>query len=365
MARLTRQKYKSPCKYIGVHKSKSTGKFKYIITHKGKTIESDYIYKTEENASREYQKVKDKIKKEENDAREDNNTEDELDNDELDNDELDNDDSDKDESEDDKRTNLQNKKEKPKKNIVIHIKKKRKVNKKSFIKKNDTPRQSIPQWMRNSIYSRQNNKCNLCKKSLGVDRPCDHILPRYLGGEDNISNYQVICTECHNWKSYTFDHYLNKLLKKNNKLSIDTIKNIMFKKYSELMGSPLSIYNYQNINPIPNYQPIQQNPFMNYQTIQQNPFLNYPHIAGYPQLSNNYLPIQHYQYMNYDQRINQNNLNHTDYIYNKKYNCNDEYDNRSEESNDSSDSESYSEKDSKSKTEKSNFNIFSFFKFFF
>lgn len=103
MTRLTRQKYKNPCKYIGVHKSKSTGKFKYIISHKGKTIESDYIYKTEENASREYQKVKDKIKKEENDAREDaredNNTEDELDNDELDND-----DSDKDESEDDKRT---------------------------------------------------------------------------------------------------------------------------------------------------------------------------------------------------------------------------------------------------------------------
>ena len=342
MVRLTRKKYKSPCKYIGVHKSKSTGKFKYIITHKGKTIESNYIYKTEEDASCEYQKVKDQIKKEEDDDRDDSKDGSEDDT--------------NDESEDD------NKKEELKKNIVININKKRKVKKKSFIKKNDTPRQSIPQWMRNSIYSRQNNKCNLCKKSLGVDRPCDHILPRYLGGEDNISNYQVICTECHNWKSYTFDHYLNKLLKKNNKLSIDTIKNIMFKKYSELMGSPLVMNNYQNITPIPNYHPIQQNPFMNYQPIQQNPFMNYPHIAGYPQLPNNYLP---FQYMNYDPRINQNNLNNSDYRYNNKYNCNVEYDNRSEESNDSSDSEKDFEKDSESKTEKSNFNIFSFFKFFF
>ena len=357
MARLTRQKHKNPCKYIGVHKSKSTGKFKYIITHKGKIIESDYIYKTEEDASREYQKVKDQIKKEEDDDKED--SKDGSDDGSEDSDKSENaDESDNDDLEDNKRTNLQNKKEKPKKNIVIHIKKKRKVNKKSLIKKNDTPRQSIPIWMRNSIYSRQNNKCNLCKKSLGVDRPCDHILPRYLGGEDNISNYQVICTECHNWKSYTFDHYLNKLLKKNNKLSINTIKNIMFKKYSELMGSPLSICNYQNINSIPNYQPIQQNPFMNYQQIQQNPFMNYQHIAGYPQLQNNYLPLQ---YMNYDPRMNQNNLNNSNYRYNNKYNCNNEYDNRSEESNYSSDSETYSEKDS----EKSNFNIFSFFKFFF
>ena len=89
--------------------------------------------------------------------------------------------------------------------------------------------------MRNSIYSRQNNECNLCKKSLGVDRLCDHILPRFLGGEDNISNYQVICTECHNWKSNSFDHFLSKLLKKN-KISIDNIKKIMSKKYSEFMG---------------------------------------------------------------------------------------------------------------------------------
>ena len=94
---------------------------------------------------------------------------------------------------------------------------------------------------------------------------------------------------------------------------------------------------------------------MNYQTIQQNPFLNYPHIVGYPQLQNNYLPIQPYQYMNYDSIMNQNNLNNADYRYN------DEYDNRSEKSVDSSDSEIYSEKDS----EKSNFNIFSFFKNFF
>ena len=333
MTRLTRKKYKSPCKYIGVHKCKITGKFKYIITHKGKTIESNYIYKTEEDASCEYQKVKDQIKKEEDDDREDSKDGSEDDT--------------NDESEDD------NKKEELKKNIVININKKRKVKKKSFIKKNNTPRQSIPIWMRNSIYSRQNNKCNLCKKSLGVDRPCDHILPRYLGGEDNISNYQVICTECHNWKSYTFDHYLNKLLKKNNKLSIDTIKNIMFKKYAELMGSPLVMNNYQNMHSI---QPIQNIP--NYQHVQQNPFMNYPPFVGYPQYATNYIPFHPYQQIDHFPRMNQNYFNNSGIGYNPNYTCNNQYDNRSEESNDSSDSEVEDE------SKKSNFNIFSFFKFF-
>ena len=63
MGRLTRKKNSNPCKYTGVHKCKKTGKFKYIITHKGKIIESEYIYETEEDASCEYQKIKNKIKR--------------------------------------------------------------------------------------------------------------------------------------------------------------------------------------------------------------------------------------------------------------------------------------------------------------
>jgi hypothetical protein len=233
MGRLTRKKNSNPCKYTGVHKCKKTGKFKYIITHKGKIIESEYIYETEKDASCEYQKIKNKIKRMNDKIKNDYyDYDDEVDN----NDEV-YEDTDvyncKDDVNDDD-DDYQSKK--LKKNIDIQIKKK---NKYDLIKKNDTPRKSIPQWIRNSIYSRQNNKCNLCKKSLLVDRLCDHILPRYLGGQDNISNYQVLCTECHYWKSYDFDHYLNKLLEK--KLSIDNIKNIMFKKYSELMETEESI----------------------------------------------------------------------------------------------------------------------------
>jgi hypothetical protein len=62
MGRLTRKKNSNPCKYTGVHKCKKTGKFKYRITHKGKIIESEYIYETEEDASCEYLKIKDNIK---------------------------------------------------------------------------------------------------------------------------------------------------------------------------------------------------------------------------------------------------------------------------------------------------------------
>ena len=233
MGRLTRKKNSNPCKYTGVHKCKKTGKFKYIITHKGKIIESDYIYETEEDASCEYQKIKNKIKRM-NDKMKNDYYDYEYNNEVDENDEVDEDNDvydckdDVNDDEDDYQI------KKSKKNIDIQINKK---NKYDLIKKNDTPRKSIPQWIRNSIYSRQNNKCNLCKKSLGVARPCDHILPRFLGGEDNINNYQVMCTECHNWKSNSFDHFLKKLLKKNNKISIDNIKKIMFKKYSEFMGS--------------------------------------------------------------------------------------------------------------------------------
>ena len=87
---------------------------------------------------------------------------------------------------------------------------------KTTIVKNDSKRPLIKDFIKVLVYSRQNEKCNLCKKNLGVGRVVDHILPRSLGGLDNINNYQAICDICNKWKTYSFDHYLRQKIKNNN-----------------------------------------------------------------------------------------------------------------------------------------------------
>jgi len=104
------------------------------------------------------------------------------------------------------------------------------------IPKNITKRPRISEFIKVIIYSRQDDKCSLCKNSLGVGRIIDHIIPRSLGGLDNINNYQSICGECNKWKTYRFDHYIKNYLKTKRKFKLETILNIQKTQFNIFNG---------------------------------------------------------------------------------------------------------------------------------
>ena len=109
--------------------------------------------------------------------------------------------------------------------------------KQTKIIKNDSKRPLIKDFIKVLVYSRQNEKCNLCKKNLGVGRVVDHILPRSLGGLDNINNYQAICDTCNKWKTYSFDHYLREKIKNNNgSINFIVVLKMLKQQYDSFFG---------------------------------------------------------------------------------------------------------------------------------
>jgi 5-methylcytosine-specific restriction endonuclease McrA len=119
-----------------------------------------------------------------------------------------------------------------------------KINKKISIKnrilllkkKDITKRPRIPEFIKIIVYSRQDDKCTLCKNSLGIGRIIDHIIPRSQGGLDNINNYQAICGSCNKWKTYRFDHFIKNYLKNNKKFNLDTILKIQKTEFQKFNG---------------------------------------------------------------------------------------------------------------------------------
>lgn len=130
---------------------------------------------------------------------------------------------------------------------VKKLKKLKKVSKLKTVKKNNIvllkkseiqKRPKILEYVKIIIYSRQDEKCILCKNNLGVGRIIDHIIPRSIGGLDNINNYQAICGTCNKWKTYSFDHCLRHYIKNNNikNIKLDTILNMQKKEYNKFNG---------------------------------------------------------------------------------------------------------------------------------
>lgn len=106
----------------------------------------------------------------------------------------------------------------------------------NMVKKNTTKRPKIYEYIKNIIYAKQNDKCSLCKNSLGVGRIIDHIIPRCLGGIDNINNYQAICGTCNKWKTYSFDHNIKKYIEKYKKINLDDILKFQKKEFNKFNG---------------------------------------------------------------------------------------------------------------------------------
>jgi len=103
-------------------------------------------------------------------------------------------------------------------------------------KKDISKRPRIPEFIKIIVYSRQDDKCSLCKNSLGIGRIIDYIIPRSLGGLDNINNYQAICGICNKWKTYRFDHVIKNYLKNNKKVNLDTILQLQKTEFTKFNG---------------------------------------------------------------------------------------------------------------------------------
>lgn len=53
------------------------------------------------------------------------------------------------------------------------------------------------------LFNSQNVKCKICLYQLDsiITSPLDHIIPKGLGGSDDITNLQLLCIPCHKKKT--------------------------------------------------------------------------------------------------------------------------------------------------------------------
>jgi 5-methylcytosine-specific restriction endonuclease McrA len=118
-------------------------------------------------------------------------------------------------------------------------KKTKKTKTKSILKKKKdiTKRPKIYEYIKIIIYSRQNDKCSICHDNLGIARVVDHIIPRSLGGYDNIHNYQAICGICNKWKSYKFDYCIKNFIEKNKNLKLQDILKLQKIEFNRFNGN--------------------------------------------------------------------------------------------------------------------------------
>lgn len=71
-------------------------------------------------------------------------------------------------------------------------------------------RELIPQVERNLICYKQCWKCNLCNEMFKCTIIIDHIRPLFLGGCNNLNNYQGLCDICDKIKTGIIDQELKK-----------------------------------------------------------------------------------------------------------------------------------------------------------
>ena len=82
---------------------------------------------------------------------------------------------------------------------------------------------SIPNWLRNAVFHRDNGRCQLCQRYMtGLITPqyekeiqLDHMVPLNLSGTNDPTNFQLVCASCNSskrdrnitTKPYTFPYW--------------------------------------------------------------------------------------------------------------------------------------------------------------
>lgn len=76
------------------------------------------------------------------------------------------------------------------------------INDKPYQKSNNQEREKLTPTIRYRVLSRDNYTCQSCgKSSKETTLHVDHIIPISKGGKTEISNLQVLCSECNQGKS--------------------------------------------------------------------------------------------------------------------------------------------------------------------
>ena len=69
-----------------------------------------------------------------------------------------------------------------------------------------------PKWLKEGVYRRDNGHCAICKKDLsgllsnGPNLSIDHIVPLNLGGTNDPTNLQILCSDCNTDKGGDSTH---------------------------------------------------------------------------------------------------------------------------------------------------------------
>ena len=84
-------------------------------------------------------------------------------------------------------------------------------NRKKYVISNIYDREVIPQVEKNLICSKQKWNCNLCGQMFQTSIIIDHIKPLFLGGENNLHNYQGLCNMCNKIKTNVIDYKLERM----------------------------------------------------------------------------------------------------------------------------------------------------------
>jgi len=76
-----------------------------------------------------------------------------------------------------------------------------------FTRKGFLKRTKIPEWCKKAVFFRDRGRCCLCTKDLsGIisiksEKQYDHIIPLAKGGLNDVSNIQLLCSNCNNKKN--------------------------------------------------------------------------------------------------------------------------------------------------------------------
>lgn len=68
-----------------------------------------------------------------------------------------------------------------------------------------TPRINLPKAVRLYVLERDNYRCQSCGEDTKTRLNIDHIIPLATGGSNDISNLQVLCSQCNQKKKHYFD----------------------------------------------------------------------------------------------------------------------------------------------------------------